>query len=487
MFEYTARRQRIRFGANIPVSKCPSDWLIYFSSFYCFALTLFHQHLTKGMSKAKHSESNFKKRHLTVLLSLSLSGELYVSDKCGSDGDGDGTEQKPFKTPLKVILKNIYFLITVLFVFFLPCWNEKYLQEVTSFKCVFNPFCRLCCLLERSRSRQSLWIRRRRERFVPIVLYLLKETQAGFTQQQKLFKMLRVAQSTNKPALNETELIELLHHGPLCIFQRWAVISKTQMKNTKKAFNREQMKNDAKDKKEVCLVTLTMRDALHHHFTLDSNSDSNKGDVMIAIQAEDNDRREKNLEEAKKITIEMDPSLPKPDTVGLFFSFLSHVFLWSPRKDTEGTKTKNFMRVHQSFLCWSETFPWPTLVSVSLSFFLPCPIQRLCALPWRIFLNGSKKCQQLVLHLKDCWLVCRLKSTSWRQSEVSGSKCLDGSIASEGRVSSVRYWLVLPVAYWLFGKTWIDLSLLPPQERAWCSWCCEMEQVSFSVSCRTNW
>lgn len=34
--------------------------------------------------------------------------------------------------------------------------------------------------------------------------------------------------------------------------QRWAVISKTQMKNTKKAFNREQMKNDAKDKKEVC-------------------------------------------------------------------------------------------------------------------------------------------------------------------------------------------------------------------------------------------
>lgn len=33
--------------------------------------------------------------------------------------------------------------------------------------------------------------------------------------------------------------------------QRWAVISKTQMKNARKAFNREQMKNDAKDKKEV--------------------------------------------------------------------------------------------------------------------------------------------------------------------------------------------------------------------------------------------
>lgn len=40
---------------------------------------------------------------------------------------------------------------------------------------------------------------------------------------------------------------------------------------------------------------------------------------MIVMQAEDNERREKNLEEAKKITIENDPSLPKPDTVGIFF------------------------------------------------------------------------------------------------------------------------------------------------------------------------
>lgn len=39
------------------------------------------------------------------LTRLSPAGELYVSDKCGSDGDGDGTEQKPFKTPLKVIKK----------------------------------------------------------------------------------------------------------------------------------------------------------------------------------------------------------------------------------------------------------------------------------------------------------------------------------------------------------------------------------------------
>lgn len=38
--------------------------------------------------------------------------------------------------------------------------------------------------------------------------------------------------------------------------QRWAVISKTQMKNAKKAFSREQMKTDSKDKKEVCSLTV---------------------------------------------------------------------------------------------------------------------------------------------------------------------------------------------------------------------------------------
>ncbi|XP_016402395.1 asparagine--tRNA ligase, cytoplasmic-like [Sinocyclocheilus rhinocerous] len=63
--------------------------------------------------------------------------------------------------------------------------------------------------------------------------------------------------------------------------QRWAVISKTQMKNTKKLFSREQMKNESKEKKET----------------------------------EDAERREKNLEEAKTIVIENDPSLPEPKTV----------------------------------------------------------------------------------------------------------------------------------------------------------------------------
>uniref|UniRef100_A0A3Q4G5B3 Asparagine--tRNA ligase, cytoplasmic n=1 Tax=Neolamprologus brichardi TaxID=32507 RepID=A0A3Q4G5B3_NEOBR len=112
-------------------------------------------------------------------------GELYVSDKCGSDQDGDGTEQKPFKTPLKALL-----------------FAGK------------EPF--------------------------PTI----------FVESQK--------------------------EG-----ERWAVISKTQMKNAKKAFNREQIKNDAKEKKE----------------------------------AEDNERREKNLEEAKKIVIKNDPSLPEAEAV----------------------------------------------------------------------------------------------------------------------------------------------------------------------------
>lgn len=38
---------------------------------------------------------------------------------------------------------------------------------------------------------------------------------------------------------------------------------------------------------------------------------------MFVVQAEDNKRREKNLEEAKKITIENDPSLPDPEAVSL--------------------------------------------------------------------------------------------------------------------------------------------------------------------------
>ncbi|XP_056147131.1 asparagine--tRNA ligase, cytoplasmic [Lampris incognitus] len=112
-------------------------------------------------------------------------GELYVSEKQGSDQDGDGTEQNPFKTPLKAL-----------------SFAGK------------EPF--------------------------------------------------------------PTIYVDSREEG-----ERWAVISKTQMKNAKKAWNRDQKKTDGKEKKE----------------------------------AEDNDRREKNLEEAKKIIIEQDSSLPEPKTV----------------------------------------------------------------------------------------------------------------------------------------------------------------------------
>lgn len=52
-----------------------------------------------------------------------------MSDKCGSDGDGDGTEQKPFKTPLRV--KELSTLITVLLYYNLPSrqkGGKKWLQ-----------------------------------------------------------------------------------------------------------------------------------------------------------------------------------------------------------------------------------------------------------------------------------------------------------------------------------------------------------------------
>lgn len=99
--------------------------------------------------------------------------------------------------------------------------------------------------------------------------------------------------------------------------QRWAVISKTQMKNTKKLFNRDQMKSDNKDKKEVPGTFCDYRPVIPVVC------------IMLLFflplpvwchdwQTEDAERREKNLEEAKKIIIENDPSLPEPKTVSEF-------------------------------------------------------------------------------------------------------------------------------------------------------------------------
>ncbi|XP_058026473.1 asparagine--tRNA ligase, cytoplasmic [Ahaetulla prasina] len=63
--------------------------------------------------------------------------------------------------------------------------------------------------------------------------------------------------------------------------QRWETISKSQLKNVKKLWQREQQKSEAREKKE----------------------------------AEDSLRREKNLEEAKKIIVKKDLSLPEPKRV----------------------------------------------------------------------------------------------------------------------------------------------------------------------------
>lgn len=93
--------------------------------------------------------------------------------------------------------------------------------------------------------------------------------------------------------------------------ERWALISKTQLKSVGKLWHREQMKNEAKDKTE----------------------------------AEDAIRREKNLEEAKKIVIKNDPSLPEPETLKIrsleeFRGRRVKVFGWVHRLRRQG---KNLM------------------------------------------------------------------------------------------------------------------------------------------------
>lgn len=43
------------------------------------------------------------------------------------------------------------------------------------------------------------------------------------------------------------------------------------------------------------------------------------GSAVFVVKAEDNERREKNLEEAKKIVIKNDPSLPEAEAVSLSY------------------------------------------------------------------------------------------------------------------------------------------------------------------------
>lgn len=48
---------------------------------------------------------------------------------------------------------------------------------------------------------------------------------------------------------------------------------------------------------------------------------------MFVVQADDNERREKNLEEAKKIVIENDSSLPEPETVSYTLHIVSSLLV----------------------------------------------------------------------------------------------------------------------------------------------------------------
>ncbi|KAG7477131.1 hypothetical protein MATL_G00090860 [Megalops atlanticus] len=89
--------------------------------------------------------------------------------------------------------------------------------------------------------------------------------------------------------------------------ERWAVISKTQLKNAKKLWQKESAKDEAKERRE----------------------------------AEDAARREKNLEEARKVIIKNDPSLPQPKTVkigelGSYQGQRVKVFGWVHRLRRQG-------------------------------------------------------------------------------------------------------------------------------------------------------
>lgn len=91
------------------------------------------------------------------------------------------------------------------------------------------------------------------------------------------------------------------------------------MKNVKKLWHREQMKNEAKEKKEVGTEHLLQ---CHHHSCLSCSSPVPllqlfKKLLFFSNQAEDLLRREKNLEEAKKVVIKNDPSLPEPKCVSM--------------------------------------------------------------------------------------------------------------------------------------------------------------------------
>lgn len=88
------------------------------------------------------------------MLNLLLFGpaeELYVSEKHGSDVDGDGSEQKPFKTPLKVFSRvfsaMIYYAIfCVLFQTFLIHISYMFSGTVVCGKGTFSSY--LCGFAE---------------------------------------------------------------------------------------------------------------------------------------------------------------------------------------------------------------------------------------------------------------------------------------------------------------------------------------------------
>ncbi|MEQ2157876.1 hypothetical protein GOODEAATRI_006362 [Goodea atripinnis] len=78
-------------------------------------------------------------------------------------------------------------------------------------------------------------------------------------------------------------------------------------------------------------------------------------------EAEDNERREKNLEEAKKIVIENDPSLPEAEAVKIHKLEAKRgqrvkVFGWVHRLRRQGEKEQQNETSYVSFLSCTEHF-----------------------------------------------------------------------------------------------------------------------------------
>jgi len=101
------------------------------------------------------------------------------------------------------------------------------------------------------------------------------------------------------------------------IVKKYEMISKTQLKKLKNFLETESKKDASKQAKEVRIRFYLIKFKYSRHFC----------SFLKFKKAEDAARREKNIEEAKKVIIKEDASLPKAKTVTNFFKTRTHYVL----------------------------------------------------------------------------------------------------------------------------------------------------------------